>query len=58
MELALKLSRIGLRIVGTILGSLGVLCVSFSWLGPNIAMRGIICLLAALAITYALDAKR
>ena len=58
MELALKLSRIGLRIIGTILGSLGVLCVSFSWLGPNIAMHGIICLSAALAITYALDRKR
>ena len=55
--LALKLSRIGLRIVGTILGSLGVLCVSFSWLGPDIAAHGIICLLGAVAITYALDGK-
>ena len=58
MELAIKLSRIGLRIVGTILGSLGILCVWFSWLDPKIAMRGIICLLAALAIAYALDVKR
>ena len=58
MDLALKLSRIGLRIIGTILGSLGVLCVRFSWLGPKIAMHAIICLLAALAIAYALDSHR
>ena len=58
MQLALRLSRIGLRVVGTILGSVGILCVSFSWLGPKIAAHGIICLLAALAITYALDGKR
>jgi protein-S-isoprenylcysteine O-methyltransferase Ste14 len=58
MELALKLSRIGLRIVSATLGSLGVVCVWFSWLGPNIAIQAIICLLAALAITCALDAER
>ena len=58
MELAIKLSRIGLRIVGTTLGSVGVLCASFSWLGPNIAAHGIICLLSAVAITYTLDGKR
>jgi hypothetical protein len=45
----------GLRVVGTTLGSVGVVASCFSWLGPKVSLHAIICLSAALAITYALD---
>ncbi len=53
--MAERLSRMGLRVVGTILGSVGVVAGSLSWLGPKVALHAIICLLTALAITYTLD---
>ena len=53
--MAERLSRMGLRVVGTTLGSVGVVAAPLSWLGPKVALHAIICLSAALAITYALD---
>ena len=53
--MAERLSRIGLRVIGTTLGSVGVVAASLSWLGPRVALHAIVCLLTATAITYALD---
>jgi hypothetical protein len=53
--MAERLSRMGLRVIGTTLGSVGVVAASLSWLGPKVALHAIICLLTAIAITYALD---
>jgi len=53
--IAERLSRMGLRVVGTTLGSVGVVAAPLSWLGPKVALHAIICLSAALAITYTLD---
>ena len=53
--MAEKLSRIGLRVIGNTLGSVGVVAACFSWLGPKVSLHALICLLTALAITYTLD---
>jgi hypothetical protein len=56
--MAERLSRMGLRVIGTTLGSVGVVAASLSWLGSKVALHGIICLLTALAITYTLDGSK
>jgi len=56
--MAEKLSRMGLRFIGTTLGSVGVVAAWFSWLGPKVSLHAVICLSAALAITYTLDGAK
>jgi hypothetical protein len=51
---AMHLSQIALWAIATVLGSIGILCVWFSNLGPPIALHAIVCLSTAAAITIAL----
>ena len=51
---AMQLSQIALWAIATVLGSIGILCVWFSNLGPRIALHAVVCLSTAAAITVAL----
>ena len=51
---ATHLSQIALQVIATALGSVGILCVWFSNLGPRIALHALVCLGAAAVITIAL----
>jgi hypothetical protein len=51
---AMHLSQIALRVIATVLGSLGILCLWFSNLEPQIALHAVVCLSAAAVTTIAL----
>jgi hypothetical protein len=51
---AMHLSQIALWMIATVLGSLGILCLWFSNLRPQIALHAVVCLSTAAVITIAL----
>ena len=52
---AALLSRLGLWVLSTTFGSVGIFCLHFSFTSPRVALPAILCLGTAEAITLAME---
>lgn len=55
---AAELSRLGLWVIATVLGSVGIFFLHFSFVAPRVGLPAIICLGTAAAITLALGDRQ